>query len=63
MSSSNSSKTVTKQKCYKNLLVSTWKKFSLKERVSDQLIVKFVSKELDGLYMKPDMKIDRYKAN
>ena len=31
LSSSNSSKVVTKQKCYKNWLVSTWKKLSLKE--------------------------------
>ena len=31
LSSSNSSKAVTKQKCYKNWLVSTWKKLSLKE--------------------------------
>ena len=31
LGSSNSSKAVTKQKCYKNWLVSTWKKVSLKE--------------------------------
>ena len=31
LSSSNSSKAVTKRKCCKNWLVSTWKKLSLKE--------------------------------
>ena len=31
LSSSNSSKAVTKQKCYKNWLVSTWRKLSMKE--------------------------------
>ena len=31
LSSSNSSKAVTKQKCYKNWQVSAWKKLSLKE--------------------------------
>ena len=32
------------------------------KRVSNQLIVTFVSKQLGGFYMKPDMKIDRYET-
>ena len=61
LSSSNSSKAVTKQKCYKNWLVSNGKSFHWK-RVSNQLIITFVSKQLGGLYTKPDMKIDRYET-
>ena len=64
LSSLNSSKAVTKQKCYKNWLAFTWKSFHWK-RVSNQLILPFVLKQLGGLhevYMKPDMKIDRYET-
>ena len=32
------------------------------KRVSNQLIVTFVSKKLGGLYIKPDVKIDRYET-
>ena len=32
------------------------------EKASNQLIVTFVSKQLGGLCMKPDMKIDRYET-
>ena len=47
LSSANSSKAVTKQKYYKNYLVSTWNKLSLKEsfkpanrNISKQLVIK-----------------------
>ena len=47
LSSANSSKAVTKQKYYKNYLVSTWNKLSLKEsfkpanrNISKQLVTK-----------------------
>ena len=49
----------------KNIIRIDWfphgKSFHWK-RVSNQLIVTFVSKQLGGLYMKPDMKIDRYET-
>ena len=59
LSSSNSSKAVTKQKCYKKCLASTWKKLSLKERFKPaNRNVCFVN----GLYVKPNRKIDRYET-
>ena len=59
LSFSNSSKAVIKQKCYKNWLVSTWKKLSPKD------IFKLANRnfcfETGGLYMK-HIKIDRYET-
>ena len=61
LSSSNSSKAVTKQKCYKNWLVSTWKKLSLKESfkpANRNVCFETVRRPLH----EPDMKIDQYET-
>ena len=61
LSSSNSSKAVTIQKCYKNWLVSTWKKLSLKESfkpANRNVCFETVRRPLH----EPDMKIDQYET-
>ena len=54
LSSSSSSKAVTKQKCYKNWQVSTWKKLSLKES--------FKPANCNVCFEGNDMRIDRYET-
>ena len=61
LSSSYSSKAVTMQKCYKNWLVSTWKKLSLKESfkpANRNVCFETVRRPLH----EPDMKIDQYET-